>query len=102
MENAIYTITLADGTVLENLRLNGNNFISAAQLTQDVFQDNLSPVIISNGETEERHENMALVHLTAYKGERWFTIRDLSPEELWKLKMEANMEYIAMMGDVEL
>ena len=28
MDDKIYKITLADGTVIDNLKLNGNNFIS--------------------------------------------------------------------------
>ena len=35
MEDKIYKITLADGTVLENLTLNGNNFISGENIEAD-------------------------------------------------------------------
>ena len=32
----------------------------------------------------------------------WFTLRDLSVGELWQMKMESNVEYIAMMSNIEL
>ena len=43
-----YTITLNDGTKIENLRLNGNNFISAAPVTKNMFDGNCSEVTISD------------------------------------------------------
>ena len=34
-------ITLQDGTVLANLKLNGNNFISDTIIETSIFEDNL-------------------------------------------------------------
>ena len=42
MEKRTFKITLADGTALEGLTLNGNNYISDKKVTEDVFRDNLS------------------------------------------------------------
>lgn len=46
MEKRTFKITLADGTALEGLTLNGNNYISDKKVTEDVFRDNLSKVTI--------------------------------------------------------
>ena len=46
----MYTITLADGTKIDNLELNGNNFISDTIINDEVFCNNLDTVIISDGE----------------------------------------------------
>ena len=46
-----WTIELADGTTLEGLTLNGNNYVSKAKLTADDFDGNLSHVKITDGET---------------------------------------------------
>ena len=43
-------ITLQDGTVLENLKLNGNNFISDTIIENTVFEDNLGNVKIEDEE----------------------------------------------------
>lgn len=37
MDEKIYTITLADGTSIENLRLNGNNYISTEPINAAIF-----------------------------------------------------------------
>ena len=33
-----FKITLADGTQLKNLKLNGNNYISKTEITEDYFK----------------------------------------------------------------
>lgn len=57
---------------------------------------------ISDGETTEEHDNMELVQITRSGKEYWFVLRDLSAQELKGLKTQANIEYIAMMTDVDL
>ena len=37
MNNKIYKITLADGTVIDNLTLNGNNYISKEVVDPSIF-----------------------------------------------------------------
>ena len=98
----IYTITLADGTELSNLRLNGNNFVSDTPVMREQFEFNCSPVTISNGKYTEKHENMELVHLQVIDGQYYFVLLDISPEDLWKRKVTADMQYISMMTEVEL
>lgn len=103
MDDTTYIITLADGTVLSGLRLNGNTFVSEVPIDNAAFDGNCSPVIISDGETEEIHDNMAPVPCAQpVKGEYWFVLRDLAPEELREMQTEANIEYLAMMTGVEL
>lgn len=97
-----YKITLADGTVLSNLKLNGNNFVSDAEVTEDQFTDNLDPVVINDGENDETHEHMALVQIAQYGAQYYFILRDRTPDELRQIKMQADIEYLAMMSDIEL
>ena len=80
-----YKITLADGTVLDNLDLNGNNFISMTKVTAEQLTDeNLEGVKIDNGETEEEHAHMALVQVQKIGTKYWFILRDKSIDELEK------------------
>lgn len=97
-----YKITLADGTVLSNLKLNGNNFVSDAEVTEDQFIDNLDPVVINDGETDDVHEHMGLVQIVKYGEQYYFVLRDRTPDELRQIKMQADIEYLAMMSDIEL
>lgn len=102
MDDKVYSVTLADGTIIENLRLNGNNFVSDAPIDKSIFDGNCHSVTISDGENETVHENMECVQVTQIGAEYWFVLRELSESELKEAKIQASIEYIAMMCDVEL
>lgn len=88
---------------MEGLKLNGNNYISSKKLTEDMFEDNLSHVVFTDSEgNAEEHDNMALVQITKVGKEYWFVLRDLTAQEIRDAKIQANIEYIAMMADVDL
>ena len=61
MDDKIYKITLADGTVIDNLKLNGNNFISPVEIDETIFDGNCLNVTINDGEKDDVHTNMELV-----------------------------------------
>ena len=97
MENI--TIALSNGTELTGLELNGNNYISPEKLTEDTFADGLSPVVI-NG---EEHEQMALVQCIQHAdGRTWFILRDVPAEEAANAKLRSDIDFIALMSDIEL
>lgn len=97
MEN--FTIALSNGKQLKDLELNGSNFITREEVTPETFEDGLSPVVI-NG---EEHEQMALVQIARHEdGRYWFILRDVTPEEIAQAKLRSDIEYIAMMADIEL
>lgn len=102
MDEKIYKITLADGTVIGNLKLNGNNYISNDVIESATFVGNCCPVIISDGVNDETHDNMALVQVATVGDEYWFVLRDISLEELAQIKLQSDIEYVAMMAGVEL
>lgn len=102
MAESIYKVTLADGTKLTNLTLNGNNFVSKKPIDKDIFDNNLSPVIITESATDEVHPSMALIHVTQMGDETWFALRDLTAAELEAIKTRSDIDYIAMMCDVDL
>ena len=102
-EEKLYSITLADGTKLEDLQLNGNNYISKQPVDEAMFDYNLDHVIISDGETEASCENMALVQILEKEdGTYWFILRELSKDELEKAQIRADIDYLYMMTDVDL
>lgn len=98
-----FTITLSDGTKLKDLEMNGNNYISASEIDTGVFDENLSPVVISNGKTAEIHQQMVLVQNVRHEdGRYWFILRDVTTEELVSAKLRSDIDFIAMMADIEL
>ena len=102
MEEKKYRITLTDGTVLDNLKLNGNNYVADYEVTEDMFNGNLSQVIINDGEIDMTYSNMQLVHIAKYDDGYYFILRAMTKRELQDLKNRADIDYIAMMTDVDI
>lgn len=58
----MYTITLANGTKLENLDMNGSNYVSKKKVDESIFTNaNLSTVKISDGETETTYTDVVFI-----------------------------------------
>lgn len=102
MDETIYTITLDDGTQIKNLTMNGTCFVSKKRLDPDVFEGNLAEVIISHEDIHETHGPMRFIEAASPDEDYYFVLIDISPDELWRMKMEATMNYFAMMSDIEL
>ena len=77
----MYQITLHDGTVLDELELNGNNFISEKLIDDSVFSGNLDTVTISNGETTETYTDMKLLSNRVDGGKSWFVLGEKTEQE---------------------
>ena len=79
----MYKITLADGTELNDLVLNGNNFIAAAAVDDAVFKDNMASVVITNLEdgTAEQIEDGVLLSNIVREGCSWLVLGQKSAEE---------------------
>lgn len=79
----MYKITLADGTALENLVLNGNNFIAQTAVSDAVFKDNMATVTITNledGATEQLEDGVLLSNIVR-DGCSWIVLGQKSEEE---------------------
>lgn len=79
----MYKMTLADGTTIENLELNGNNFIAAAVVDDAVFKDNMATVTITNLEdgTIEQIEDGVLLSNIVRDGKSWLVLGQKSAEQ---------------------
>lgn len=76
----MYTITLNNGTKLENLTLNGNNFISEKIIEDAVFDGNLKRVEISDGEKTTVYEDMFLASNRVDGGKSWIVLLEKTDE----------------------
>lgn len=99
-----FKITLADGTQLKNLKLSGNNYISKVKITEDDFKGKLSKITIENetDKTSEELEHIELVQIVHYEDGYYFVLRQLSADEIDKLKMQGDIEYLAMMTNTDM
>ena len=99
MDKTIYSITLGDGKVIEDLTMNGNNFVSQAEVTEDDFTD-LSQVTNTGSDgTEEILKNVELHQIAHYSDGWYFILRELTPEEIRNNNNEAQIFYTAIATD---
>ena len=105
-----YEITLADGTKISRLGMNGDNYISETKVDESVFRNNLSTMVVSDGETEIEYHYVELIQQMEWADGTWYlAFREKTDAELREErqkeeneKMQSNIEYIAMMTDVDL
>lgn len=99
----MYKITLHDGTVLDDLELNGNNFISEKVIDDSVFSGNLDTVTISNGETTETYTDMKLLSNRVDGGKSWFVLGEKTAQEKAMERLVASLSVNAeSITDVQL
>lgn len=77
----MYKITLANGTALENLELNGNNYIAEGVIEDSVFEGNLDTVTITDGDTTESYTDMQLLSNRVEDGHSWFVLGEKSAQQ---------------------
>ena len=87
----MYTIKLNDEIIITNLILNGNNFISDEIILDDVFENNLKKVEISDGKSTQIYNDMVLVANRVIDGKSWFILAEKTPEQKEKEALENNI-----------
>jgi len=92
----MYSIKLNNGTILTNLILNGNNFISEKVITDDIFTDNLDTVEISDGKSTQIYQDMMLVANRVIDGKSWFILAEKTPEQKEKETLKATITDLQM------
>ena len=108
MEKGAFKVTLADGTTIDGLRLNGNNFVSESEVTEATFAGKLSHVVIAGPKDADgaeligEHERMELLQVAHYEDGYYFILRDIPADKLEKAQLRGDIEYLAMMTGVEL
>lgn len=101
----VFTITLADGTEIPNLHLNGNNWVSEEPVYLDQFIGKLGSVSITDGEETKYYENLKILPLIQhYEGSTalvpgyYFVLQPITKEEM----LYANVDYLSMMTGIDL
>ena len=99
----MYTIRLADGTKLKGLGKNGNNYISATEIDESIFTDNTSEIVITdeNG-VEEVIKNAVFIQQMRFPDGYYICFTQKTVTELAFEKMQSQIDYVAMMTDIDI
>jgi hypothetical protein len=92
-------MTLTDGTVIDNLTLNGNNYVSQVEVSEDIFSDNVSEVTIEDDGNTFTLYNCILEYIRKYSDGWYIFLRELTPEEIRTNNDEAQIFFTAVATD---
>ena len=87
-----YSITLEDGRKINDLKVNGTNFISQTKIDESIFIGNLETMTVSNKEITETYHNIELVQQVQYSDGWYLAFRELSPQELKEIEIDKNLK----------
>lgn len=91
-------ITFADGTTL-TVEKNGDCYILPQK---QLITGNLSHVTVESEEGRREYRDAIQVECASVDGRYWFAFNEISDADRATRQMQANIEYIAMMTDVDL
>ncbi len=97
----MYKITLPSGEVLENLRLNGNNFVSDTEIDESLFVGILDEVKIEGSNADESSYTMHNVYLlqqVKYDDGYYFILAEKEISEQEKINSQLMLQ-IAMLTE---
>ena len=105
-EKRLWEVTLADGSKISSLTLNGNNFCSYKELPAAQFEGKLARVTCTDGKRSYTMTNAELVQIlpgsATPDGRWWFVLRELSEAEIFRARVLAQLDYLALTADVNL
>ena len=95
----IINLILSDGSVLNNLEVNGNCLISE----NDIPDEQITNEMLANIKVNDiEYKNVVLVRKWKDDNKTWLALRQKTDDEIWKETYMANIDYISMMAGIEL
>lgn len=99
----IYTMTLENGTKIENLRANGTYLVSNDPIDENIFDGNLGEVTITNQIENMHFENLLLVKPIIKRNDGYyFGFKEISKSELEQAKLRSDIDYLSMMSNIDI
>lgn len=92
-------LILSDGSVLNNLEINGNCLISDSDINEEKLTNEMLSTIKVN---DVVYENIILVRKWKDGDKTWIALRQKTNDEIWKEEFMANMDYISMMSGIDI
>lgn len=84
--------------------MNGSNYVSQTEVDESVFADNCTPMIIAASDgTEERVEHGVFMQQMEWSDGTWYLcFREKTPQEIRDEQIQAQIDYLAMMADIDV
>ena len=97
--NTKVKIELADSTLIENLTVNGNNFVSDTPISNDIFEDNLSKIKVITPDDTIEFQDIKLIQNRQFGDKYMFVLAEKTQEEKEK---EELLQVLADLAELTL
>ena len=97
----MYKILLSDGIEINNLELNGNNFIPETEIDPAIFENNLEKITIMDEQDNITEMNNVKVIFSTVSGRQSFVLVEKTTEELEREKLYqllADLAEVVLLG----
>lgn len=99
MEEKTFTIDLGNGTVLEDITLNGTNYVTQEEITEETF-DGMENIVITDSEGGVQEIAQAeLLHVKHFEDGYYFVLHEYTEAEIKEANNDAQIFYTAVMTD---
>jgi hypothetical protein len=96
----MYKITLDSGHVIDNLILNGNNYVSETEIDDSHLQGILNEVVIENEDQRLVYEKLKLISHMKVEGVSWLVFGEPSSEEVRNNQIDSRFETVEQEQEV--
>ncbi len=106
MEPKTYTLKINGNTLAETFTMNGTNYVSETQVDTTNWPPMFSFEAIDNdGNTTEQYDHAKLIQQVSYAwdgGKYYLAFTPVSRYEIDRATQQSEIEYLAMMMDIDL
>lgn len=95
-------IILSNGNVIDNLMINGNNYMSNEIISDDIFKDGLAIVTVVDGADSTEYKNMKLIQNIVIDEKTWFILAEKTEEEILKERLKSTEDALMMLMDLQM
>ncbi len=109
MDTKKYTLLIEgvnDSFEIPNLTMNGTNYVSESEVDTSKWPETFAMTATDeDGNVTEQHDHARLVQQVPYdwdEGKYYLAFAIIPAEEIIQAKMQSQLEYLAMMTDVDI
>lgn len=89
-------LKLDNGKVIDNLKMNGTNFVSETEIDETMFSDIIKEIcVIEDGRTYYLH-NVEFIQQVKYADGYYFVLREMTPDEILRKQLMDSITDVQM------
>lgn len=95
------TITLSNGIKLNNLKLNGTNFVSTDKIDETIFKNIIDEAKVTTEEKEYTMKNVYLLQQVQYGDEWYFILEEKKITEQEKINAQLMLQIAQLKAELK-